>query len=283
MKIKNLFQNNDSSLQKASKSIRKKGILDHNNPEIGIILGTGLGKEFLKEMNIIFSIDYQNIHGFVSSTVEAHAGKLHYGTIFDKYVIVMEGRFHYYEGWNMDQIVFPVRVLKKLGIQYLLISNAAGCMNLKWKKSELMLLTDHINLLPLNPLRGQNNHSLGPRFPDMSCPYSPQLNALLLKIASEKKIILREGVYICISGPSLETKAEYRFLRMVGGDAVGMSTVPEVIASVHMNLPCCAISVLTDECDPDNLQPVAIQDIIQAAAKAEGKLTELYLGLIEQL
>jgi purine-nucleoside phosphorylase len=195
----------------------------------------------------------------------------------------MEGRFHYYEGYSMKEITLPVRVMKLLGVRNLLISNAAGNMNLKWKKGELMLIDDHINLQPDNPLRGENSEALGPRFPDMSQPYSKKLNKLLLSIAKEKKIKLNEGVYVSVMGPNLETRAEYRFLRHIGADAVGMSTVPEVLVAHHMGLPCCAVSVLTDDCDPDHLKPVNISDIIAIAGKAEKKLTELYVELIGKI
>jgi purine-nucleoside phosphorylase len=195
----------------------------------------------------------------------------------------MRGRFHLYEGHNARQITLPVRVMKWLGIETLLISNAAGNMNLKWKKGELMLIDDHIDLQPDNPLRGENFDLLGPRFPDMSQPYSKKLNDSLLKIAKKKGIKLNKGVYAAVMGPNLETRAEYRYIRMIGADVVGMSTVPEVLVANHMGLRCCAISVLTDNCDPDNLEPVNIEDIIKTAKKTEKKLTELYLALIESL
>ena len=195
----------------------------------------------------------------------------------------MQGRFHYYEGHSMKQITLPVRVMKLLGIKNLLISNAAGNMNMKWKKGEMMLIDDHINLLPDNPLRGENFNLLGPRFPDMSQPYSAELNKKLIQIAKKKKIKLNVGVYVGVMGPNLETRAEYRYLRKIGADAVGLSTVPEVIVANHMGLPCCAISVLTDDCDPDNLKPAVIADIIKIAGKAEAKLTELYVDLINLL
>jgi purine-nucleoside phosphorylase len=195
----------------------------------------------------------------------------------------MQGRFHYYEGYNMQQITLPVRVMKMLGVKNLLVSNAAGNMNLKWRKGELMLIDDHINLQPDNPLRGENIDELGPRFPDMSQPYSKTLNTLLSKIATEKKIKLNVGVYAAVMGPNLETRAEYRFLHRIGADAVGMSTVPEILVANHMGLPCCAISVLTDDCDPDHLKPVNISEIIETAGKSESKLTELYVELIARI
>ena len=254
-----------------------------SNPDIGIILGTGLGNIFAKQIEDALEIDYHDIPYFPVSTVEFHKGKLIYGNVRGKKILAMQGRFHYYEGYNMEQITLPVRVMKMLGIKNLLVSNAAGNMNLNWKKGELMLIDDHINLLPDNPLRGKNIDELGPRFPDMSQPYSKHLNDLLLKISKEKKITLNKGVYVAVMGPNLETRAEYRFLHRIGADAVGMSTVPEILVANHMGLPCCAISVLTDDCDPDNLKPVNIAEIIETAGKAETKLTELYVELISRI
>jgi purine-nucleoside phosphorylase len=260
--------------------IRRQGKIQ---PEIGVILGTGLGTGFVAHMNNPLIIPYNSIPHFPISTVEFHKGRLIYGTIKNKKVLAMQGRFHYYEGYSMQQVTLPVRVMKMLGVQHLLISNAAGNLNPKWKKGELMLLDDHINLFPDNPLRGPNLDRFGPRFPDMSAPYSPELNSLLQKIARSKKIKLPAGVYAAVPGPNLETRAEYRYLQRMGADAVGMSTVPEVIVANHMNLPCCAISVLTDDCDPDNLKPVDIQEILAIAGQSEGKLTDLYVELIRQL
>jgi purine-nucleoside phosphorylase len=183
----------------------------------------------------------------------------------------------------MQQVVHPVRVMRMLGVRSMLLSNAAGALNPELKRGSLMLIEDHINLQPDNPLRGENADELGPRFPDMSQPYSNQLNGLIKEIAAEQNVNIREGVYVSVPGPNLETRAEYRFLRMIGGDAVGMSTVPEVIACNHMKLPCCCISVLTDECDPAKLHPVSIDEIIQTAKQAEPALTQLYKTLIERL
>lgn len=267
-------------IKAASDFIRQQGIAD---PEIGIILGTGLGNLFAKQIQNPITIDYHDIPNFPVSTVESHKGRLLHGEIHGKKVLAMQGRFHYYEGYSMQQITLPVRVMKMLGVKNLLISNAAGNMNLKWSKGDLMLLDDHINLQPENPLRGFNDEKLGPRFPDMSQPYSKMLNDKLLAIAKEKNISLHVGVYAGVMGPNLETRAEYRFLRTIGADAVGMSTVPEVIVANHASLPCCAVSVLTDDCDPDNLKPANIADILAVAGKAEAKLTELYLELIKRL
>ena len=267
-------------LNEAVEYLQNRGIA---SPEVGIILGTGLGGKFIREMDVEITIDYRDIPHFAESTVLSHAGKFLYGTIGGKRVIAMQGRFHYYEGYTMQQITFPVRVMKLLGISHLLLSNAAGNLNREWSKGEIMLLNDHINLQPDNPLKGVNDETLGPRFPDMSAPYSAELNNQLKEIASEKGIALREGVYTAVMGPNLETRAEYRFLRVIGTDAVGMSTVPEVIVANHMSLPCCAISVLTDDCDPDNLHPVNIEEIIAIAGEAEMLLTDLYVELIKRL
>lgn len=267
-------------IREAADHLQKAGI---TTPEIGVILGTGLGKLFVEQIEQPQTFHYSTIPHFPVSTVESHHGKLIYGKIHGKSVIVMQGRLHYYEGYSMQQITLPVRVMKMLGVKYLLISNAVGNMNLDWKKGELMLVDDHISLLPDNPLLGKNIDALGPRFPDMSEPYSRFLNDRLMAIAKSQDIQLNKGVYVGVTGPNLETRAEYRFLRRIGADVVGMSTIPEVLVANHMALPCCAISVLTDDCDPDNLKRANIHDIIETAGKAEGKLTELYLKLIEQL
>lgn len=259
--------------------IENRGV---RNPLIGIILGTGLGNlatEIVPEV----IIPYEEIPEFPVSTVESHQGKLIYGKLEGKDVLAMQGRFHYYEGYSARQITFPVRVMKVLGIRYLLISNAAGALNESFRKGTLMLLEDHINLLPDNPLRGPNIDEMGPRFPDMSAPYDRRLNQMLMEIASEKNIPLHKGVYAVVMGPNLETRAEYRFLRKIGADAVGMSTVPECIVANHMSLPCCAVSVLTDECFPDTLVPVELKDILEVAGKAEKLLTSLYRELVRRL
>ncbi|MCB0408868.1 MAG: purine-nucleoside phosphorylase [Flavobacteriales bacterium] len=266
-------------IKEAVDFINQQGV---NTPEVGIVLGTGLGG-LVKEISIEKEIDYELIPHFPVSTVESHHGKLIFGKVKGKNVVAMQGRFHYYEGYDMQQITFPIRVMKQLGVKNLLISNAAGAVNLNYKKSTLMLITDHINLFPSNPLIGKNDNELGPRFPDMSEPYSLKMNNELRAIAKEKGILLNEGVYVPVSGPNLETRAEYRMIGKLGGDAVGMSTVPEVIVANHMGLPCCAISVLTDECDPDNLAPVELSEILEAAAVAEPQLTSLYVELIGKL
>ncbi len=242
-------------------------------------MGTGLGRlvEDIEEKEII---PYSEIPNFPISTVQSHSGNLVLGKLGNKEVVAMQGRFHYYEGYNLKEVTFPVRVMKFLGIKNLLIANAGGAMNPDFKKGNLMIIEDHINLLPENPLRGPQINEFGPRFTDMSQPYSQNLIDKLQKIAKRLEIKVHLGVYVSVQGPNLETRAEYRFLRGIGADVVGMSTVPEVIVANQMNLPCCAISVLTDECDPDNLKPVNIQEIIEIAGKAEIVLTKIYTELV---
>lgn len=264
-------------IAEAAEFIRNRGVID---PEAGIILGTGLSNLLPKRIHHPLTVEYRDIPHFPLSTVESHSGKLIYGILEGKKILAMQGRFHYYEGYTMEQVTFPIRVMKLLGIKYLLISNASGKLNAKWKKGEIMMITDHINLLPENPLRGKNDPRLGSRFPDMSEPYASSLNEHLRRIAADKKIVLNEGVYVAVTGPNLETRAEYRYLRTIGADAVGMSTVPEVIVANHMALPCCALSVLTDDCDPDQLKPVSIEDIITVAGNAEPLLSELFCELV---
>ncbi len=259
--------------------LKKQGI---ENPEIGIVLGTGLGK-LVNSIDIIKTIDYKEIPHFPISTVESHAGKLIFGLIKGKKVLAMHGRFHYYEGYSLQEVTFPIRIMKLLGIEYLLLSNAAGATNLDFKKGSLMLLDDHINFLPDSPLRGKNHDDFGPRFPDMSRPYSKLLNDKLINIAKRENIVLHVGVYAVMPGPNLETRAEYRYLRNIGADVVGMSTAPEVIVANQMNLPCAAVTVITDECDPDNLKPVSLAEILQVAGKAEEQLVKIFIALIEEL
>lgn len=259
--------------------LRAKGITD---PEVGIVLGSGLGG-LVQHIEVEKSYSYNVIPNFPRATVEFHFGKLIYGTLEGKKVIAFQGRFHYYEGHSMESVVMPLRVMKLLGVKYALLSNAAGAVNLDYNKGDLVLIDDHINMMPDNPLRGQNFEDLGPRFPDMSQPYSTKLNGLLKTVAAEKKITLREGVYAAVPGPNLETRAEYRMLKMLGADVVGMSTVPEVIACNHMGLPCCCLSVVTDVADPANLKPVTVEEIIAIAGKAEVVLSELYTELIKRL
>jgi purine-nucleoside phosphorylase len=272
----------DNLLEKISntaKFLKNEGIID---PKIGIILGTGLSK-LVDEINIIKSIDYADIPDFPVSTVESHHGNLIYGLLGGKKVLAMQGRFHFYEGYTMQQITFPVRVMKFLGVEYLLVSNACGGLNPDFRKGELMPLTDHINLLGSNPLIGKNYDELGPRFPDMSKPYSKSLNEKIIEIAKINNIQVYQGVYAAVAGPNLESRSEYRFLRFIGADVVGMSTIPEVVVANHSGLPCSAISVITDECDPDNLEPVVLSEILAVAAKAEKKLTKIIITLIDGL
>lgn len=268
-----------NEFQIAKKYLIEKEII---NPEIGIVLGSGLS-DLLNYVEIIETISYTDIPGFCTSTVEFHKGHLVYGTIGNKKVLIMQGRFHSYEGYTMQQIVFPIRVMKLLGVKYLFLSNAAGGINLDFKKSDLVLIDDHINLQSGNPLTGKNFDELGSRFPDMNEPYHPDLKHKLLQKANELKIDLKKGVYAAVNGPNLETKAEYRYLKIIGADLVGMSTVPEVIAANHLQLPCVAVSVVTDECDPDHLKPLNISDILAAAAKADKKLSLLFSETIKEL
>ncbi|MDZ4822937.1 MAG: purine-nucleoside phosphorylase [Flavobacteriales bacterium] len=249
-------------------------------PETGIVLGTGLN-QLLNEVSVITTIPYAEIPGFPVSTVEFHKGNLIYGNLSGRKVLVMQGRLHAYEGYTMQQIVFPIRVMKLLGIKNLFLSNAAGGINPDFKKGDLVLIDDHINLQHTNPLIGKNIDELGTRFPDMSQPYDAVLNNHLKKSADKLKINLKQGVYVAVQGPLLETRAEYRYLKIIGADLVGMSTVPEVIAANHMQLPCAAISVITDECDPDNLKPVNISEIIEVAGKADSKLSRLIAEAIK--
>jgi purine-nucleoside phosphorylase len=249
----------------------EKGI---SNATVGVVLGTGLHK-ILEHIEVLQSIPYNEIPNFPVSTVEFHKGNLVYGKLGDKHVMIMQGRFHQYEGYDMQQIAFPVRVMKMLGIKALFLSNAAGGINLTLKKGDLVLLDDHINLQSGNPLTGKNYDDLGGRFPDMSEPYSKKLNNLLLSTASKLNLELKTGVYAAVNGPNLETRAEYRYLKIIGADMVGMSTVPEVIAANHCALFCAAISVITDECDPDNLKPINIAEIIETAGKADEKVAAI--------
>lgn len=251
-------------------------------PAVGVVLGTGLG-ELAKEIESEVVLSYEDIPHFPVSTVETHEGKLIFGKITDLPIVAMQGRFHYYEGYTMQQITFPIRVMKFLGVKTLVISNACGGMNPFFRKGDLMIMDDHINLIGDNPLIGINDDELGPRFPDMSEPYSKRLIELAERIALEEKIKIQKGVYVAVAGPNLETRAEYRFLRNVGADVVGMSTVPEVIVARHMDFEVFGISVITDECFPDALEAASIPDIIKTANNAQPFLTLLMKKLIEQL
>lgn len=251
-------------------------------PEIGIVLGTGLGG-LVSEIEVAHQLMYSNIPNFPISTLEFHSGKLIFGTLNGKRVVAMQGRLHYYEGYSMQQITFPIRVMKALGIAHLFVSNAAGSLNKDFKKGDLMVINDHINLQPESPLRGRNDSDMGPRFPDMSQPYQRTLVKKALEIARENDITCHQGVYIAVTGPNLETKAEYNYLRIIGGDAVGMSTVPEVIVANHMSIPVFAISVLTDEGFTVVLKPVSLEEIIETASIAEPKMTKILSQLISTL
>jgi purine-nucleoside phosphorylase len=249
---------------------------------IGIILGTGLGG-LVKDLEIEFEFDYAELPHFPLSTVESHHGKLLFGKIEGNDVVVMQGRFHYYEGYSMQQITYPVRVMKFLGVKYLLVSNACGGMNPQYNRGDIMVIQDHINMLGDNPLIGKNEDTLGPRFPDMSEPYSNALIELAEKAALENKIKLQKGVYVAVPGPNLETKAEYRFLRATGADVVGMSTIPENIVANHMGMKVLGLSIVTDECFPDSLKPVDVTEIIATANEAEPKMTTIIKEVIKSL
>ena len=266
-------------LNKTVGYLQEKGI---ESPEIGIILGTGLG-QLINEIEILKEVSYNHIPNFPTATVEFHKGKLIYGELAGKKVIVMQGRFHLYEGYSLHDITYPVRVMEKLGITTLLVSNASGAINLNFKKGELMLIEDHINLQGSSPLAFKGVEQLGERFVDMSEPYDIELNDAIKSIAASNNITLHTGVYASVVGPQLETKAEYRMLKIIGADAVGMSTVPEIIVANHLKLNVAAVSVLTDECDPDNLEPVDIADIIAMASKAEPDMITIFKELIKTI
>ncbi|MEO6529150.1 MAG: purine-nucleoside phosphorylase [Gemmatimonadaceae bacterium] len=251
-------------------------------PEVAIVLGTGLGG-LAREINVETSVHYADIPGFPLSTVESHAGRLLCGSLGGKTVVAMQGRFHRYEGYSLAQVTFPVRVLRALGAETLIVSNACGGMRSEWAPGELMLISDHINLLGDNPLIGPNDDRLGSRFPDMSAPYDARLLTLAREVARAQGIVLREGVYVAVAGPNLETRAEYRMLRSIGADVVGMSTVPEVIVAVHAGMRVLGLSIITDQCVPETLVPAELATIIATAAGAEPKLTALVRAVVERL
>jgi purine-nucleoside phosphorylase len=248
----------------------------------GIILGTGLGG-LAKDINVQHEIEYEDLPHFPLSTVESHHGKLIFGKIGNKNVVAMQGRFHFYEGYSMKQITYPVRVMKFLGVNTLLVSNACGGMNPIYNRGDIMLMVDHINLLGDNPLIGMNEDELGPRFPDMSEPYDLELIKVAEEVALENKIKVQKGVYVAVPGPNLETKAEYRFLRTIGADVVGMSTIPENIVANHMGIKVLGISIVTDECFPDSLKPVNVEEIISTAMKAEPKMTLIMKEVVKRI
>ncbi|WP_143959950.1 purine-nucleoside phosphorylase [Litoribacter populi] len=251
-------------------------------PQVGVILGTGLGR-LIDDIEIEGELNYADIPHFPISTVESHSGRLIFGEINGRSVVAMKGRFHYYEGYDMKEVTFPVRVMHLLGISHLIVSNAAGGLNPAYKIGEVMILNDHIDLFPENPLRGKNLDQFGVRFPDMSEPYSFDLIEKAKNIAQKEGVVAHEGVYAGVQGPNLETKAEYKYLRTIGADAVGMSTIPEVIVARHMELPAFAISAITDLCSPGNIKKVSIAEVLAAAAKAEPGMALIIKKLIGQL
>jgi purine-nucleoside phosphorylase len=266
-------------IQEASGVVRQRTSL---RPDVAIVLGTGLGG-LADEIEVEVTIPYEEIPGFPLSTVESHAGRLLLGRLGQRPVVAMQGRFHRYEGYDLAAVTFPVRIMQALGARFLFVSNACGGMNPLWAPGDLVLLSDHINLLGDNPLIGANDDRLGPRFPDMSAPYDPELRALARATALELGIPLREGVYVAVPGPNLETRSEYRMLRMMGADVVGMSTVPEVIVAVHAGMRTLGISIITDQCLPDALEPADIGRIIATAGRAEPALTRLIASLAERV
>ncbi|MGI8499171.1 MAG: purine-nucleoside phosphorylase [Gemmatimonadaceae bacterium] len=251
-------------------------------PQVAIILGTGLGA-LAGGIEVEAEIPYAELPGFPRASVESHAGRLLCGRLGGKRVVAMQGRFHRYEGYSLQEVTFPVRVMRVLGAETLVVSNACGGMNPLWNAGELMLIADHINLLGDSPLAGANDDRLGPRFPDMSTAYDPALRALARSVAIERRMLLREGVYVAVTGPNLETRAEYRFLRMIGADVVGMSTVPEVIVAVHGGMRVLGLSIITDQCLPDALEPASVEKIIATAGRAEPQLASLVTGVLERL
>jgi len=266
-------------IQASVAAIRRRITL---TPQVAVVLGTGLGRVGEHLMNPQ-RMPYHEIPHFPAPTVESHKGELVVGTIGDKVVAAMEGRFHYYEGYQMQQVTYPVRVLRALGGQVLIVSNACGGMNPAYQPGDLMVIADHINLMGDNPLIGTNDERLGIRFPDMSRPYDPALIQLALQIAREEQIVVHQGVYVGVAGPNLETRAEYKFLRAIGADVVGMSTVPEVIVGVHAGFRNVGISCVTDRCVPETLQPAVLEEIIKVAMAAEPKMTTLITRLIERM
>jgi purine-nucleoside phosphorylase len=266
-------------IEETANYLKERGF---DQPEVGIILGTGLG-QLINHLDIIKEVSYNHIPYFPTATVEFHKGKLIFGKLEGKKVIVMQGRFHVYEDYTLQDVTYPVRIMNQLGIKTLLVSNAAGAINLNFKKGELMLIEDHINLQGSSPLAFKGVGNLGVRFADMSQPYDAQINAAIEGIAKNHNITLHKGVYASVVGPQLETRAEYRMLKIIGADAVGMSTVPEIIVANHLGLKAAAISVLTDECDPEHLEPVNIEDIIAMAHKAEPHMITIFKDLLKKL
>ena len=251
-------------------------------PTIGLILGTGLGG-LVNEINIIDEIPYENIPNFPVSTVKSHSGKLIFGELGGKQVVAMQGRFHFYEGYDMQEVTFPVRVMKFMGIERLFLSNASGGVNPDYEVGEIMIIDDHINLFPAHPLIGKNYDELGPRFPDMSTAYDKKMIALAQEIAKENNIRVAQGTYAGLTGPTLETPAEYKYVRVIGADTVGMSTVPEVIVARHMGIPCFAISIITDLGVEGKIEETSLEDVIEVASRQEPKMTIIMKELIARV
>jgi len=264
---------------RAADAVRAR--FDHR-PDVALVLGTGLGG-LAAAIDVEAELSYEELPGFPRATVPSHAGRLLCGRLAGRSVIAMQGRFHAYEGYRLEDVTFPVRVLRALGVETLVVSNACGGMHPLWAAGDLMLIADHINLIGDNPLVGHNDDRLGPRFPDMSTPYAEALRALARDVAAEARITLREGVYVAVAGPNLETRAEYRMLRALGADVVGMSTVPEVIVAVHGGMRVLGVSIITDQCLPDALEPARLETILAVAGDAEPRLTRLVTGVVERL
>ncbi len=263
-------------VQEATRTVRSQWA---GKPEVGLVLGTGLGA-LAREIDAAATIPYPEIPYFPRSTVESHKGQLVCGSLEGRQVIAMEGRFHLYEGYTASQVTFPIRVMKELGCRLLVVSNAAGGLNPLYEKGDLIVIDDHINLLGVNPLIGPNDDRLGPRFPDLIEPYDRSLQNLALRVALEENIVAHRGVYAAMTGPNLETRAEYRFLRQIGSDVIGMSTIPEVLVAVHAGLKVLGFSIVTDLCLPDHLEPVKIEDILAVAGQAEAKLRTIVKGVL---
>jgi purine-nucleoside phosphorylase len=274
-----LDAHSSDAIERAADTIRARF---DRRPDAAIILGTGLGR-LAVEIDAHAVVEYADIPGFPLSTVESHTGRLLCGTLGNKTVIAMQGRFHRYEGYSLRKVTFPVRVMRALGADSLIVSNACGGLNPLWSAGDLMLIADHINLLGDSPLIGPNDDRLGPRFPDLSAPYDSALRDVARRVAAEKGITLREGVYVAVTGPNLETRAEYRFLRAIGADVVGMSTVPEVVVAIHAGMRVLGLSIITDMCLPDALEPATVERIIAVANRAEPQLTALVRGVLERM
>ena len=269
-------------LEKINEAVEYLGKHTDVQPELGIILGTGLGG-LVNEINIIDTISYEDIPNFPVSTVESHSGKLIFGELGGKHVVAMQGRFHFYEGYSLQEVTFPVRVMKLLGIKRLVVSNASGGVNPDYEIGEIMILNDHINLFPGNPLIGKNIDDLGPRFPDMSDAYDVDMIAIAEKVAEENNIRVAKGIYAGLTGPTLETPAEYKMINILGADAVGMSTVPEIIVARHMEIPCFAVSIITDLGVEGKIKKVSVQDVIEVANRQEPKMTKIIKELIARI